>query len=228
LPTFNTGPFDLHAARAAWLAAAWQHGDAKAQRVAQMCCWNNIVADLARLPDDQRLAILTAFFDVYPVNGARIAAALNRLGTISLFVPNRPLTALAEPIAGWAEKVGAELVGIDRVPWAQINNLGRAWQGFHLLMRLSLGAEAAGNTYLLRLNDILVAVMATQRDHQDKIGRMAAQDVKIVAQRALWDLALDEDSGWGDLLEVILMGFWPCGLTEDGTFLVSHRPGAEG
>jgi hypothetical protein len=217
-------PFDAHAAREAWLAAAWRHGDKKAQRVAQMCCWNNVVEDMRRLPEKQRLAMLTDFFSAYPVGGERIARALDTLGTMELFVPNKPLAGVAGPIMEWAGKQGMELEGVDRILWEPPRMLGGAWQARHVQARQSMGAQAEGNTYLQRLDDILTAVVASRRADMDRIGRLALQDVRLIAQRALWDMAVEEDSGWGHLLEVVFMGFWPCGVTPGNVFVVSHRP----
>jgi hypothetical protein len=213
----------VHATREAWLGAAWRHGDEKAQRVAQMCCWNNVVVDLQRLPDEQRLAMLTDFFSVYPTGGAEIAAVLNKLGTTPLFVPNQPLAKVVVPISTWAEKLGVELGGVDQVAWGPQRTLGQGWQDIHLKLRRTLSAEEAGDTYLLRLDDILVAVVAVQRDRQDRVGRLALQDIKLIAQRALWDLVLEQDSGWGHLLEVVFMGFWPVGLTADNRFVITSK-----
>jgi hypothetical protein len=216
-------PFDAHAAREAWLIAAWKHGDKKTQRVAQMCCWRNVIEDQQRLPEEQRLAMLNEFFSVYPANGDKIAAALNKLGTVDLFVPNQLLADVTKPVLTWAEKLGVEIEGIDRILWEPPRILGLNWQARGVQLRQSLSEQGAGNTYLLRLDDMLVAVIALQRDKQDRTGRMALQEVKLIAQRALWDLALEEDSGWGDLLEVVLMGFWPCGVTQDNRFIISHK-----
>jgi hypothetical protein len=217
-------PFDAHAAREAWLATAWRHGDKKSQRVAQMCCWNSIVEDMRRLPEGQRLAMLVDFFSVYPIGGERIARAIGALGTVELFVPTRPLAEVAGPIMGWAEKQGMELEGVDTIPWGPPRVLGGAWQARHVQARQSMGAQAEGNTYLQRLDDILTAVVASRRTDMDRVGRIALQDVRLIAQRALWDMAVEEDSGWGHLLEVVLMGFWPCGVTPENVFVVSHRP----
>jgi hypothetical protein len=220
-------PFDAHAAREAWLTAAWKHGDKKSQRVAQMCCWNNIVEDMRRLPEKQRLAMLRDFFSAYPAGGEQIARAIDTLGTAELFVPNKPLASVAGPITAWAEKQGMELEGVDVVPWGPPRVLGGAWQARHVQARQSMGAQAEGNTYLQRLDDILTAVVALQRAAMDRVGRLALQDVRLIAQRALWDMAVEEDSGWGNLLDVVFMGFWPCGVTPENVFVVAHRPAQE-
>lgn len=210
--------------RELWLHAVWMHGDRKAQLVGQMCCHDRIVGDLLRLPEKQRLAILREFFGNYPVNGRKIADLLNRLGATELFVPTKPVSAVIAPVLDWGRQVGVEVHDVERIRWTDIAITDNRWLALSTQLRLSLSAQASGNTYLQVLGDVLNQAISVRKAGTDRRTRQAMLEVKAIAQRTLWDLALDESSGWGSLLKVFFMGYWPRGVTENGTFLVSHRP----
>ncbi len=58
-------PVDVSALRARWREITNEHGDAKTQRVAQRCCWENVARDLERYGRTARLCMLNALFGAH-------------------------------------------------------------------------------------------------------------------------------------------------------------------
>ncbi len=191
-----------------WMRVSHRKGEPSAARLAAVAeCYPGIIAYVQGMNPGQRKRVLRGFFEPFP-NGKKLGSLAAELASVDFGKP--------APIQRLVGSITAHLEGLDRPPAVAaefvsgelplVGDWADSYRDFQLRMRRPAGEVAV---FLHRVINLL-GMGTASRD--------------LVLELA-WGTAEGDVSAWGHLGEIVLLGWEPMGLAEDGSFLVRRGGG---
>ncbi len=191
-----------------WMLVNHRKGEPSAARLAGVDeCYPGIIAYVQGMNPGQRKQVLRGFFEPF-LNGKKLGNLAARLMSVDFEEPDK-IQKLVKPVVAHLEGLGLEpALVVEFVPGE--SQLDGDWvdgyRNFQLELHQPAGEVAA---FLHRVINLLG--MGT-----------ASRDMVLALA---WGTADDTVSAWGHLGEIVLLGWEPLGLAEDGSFLVRRGGG---
>lgn len=209
-----------HQLRERWMVICHRHEEAAGARAARAnVCYSGILRHVRGVEPTKRDAMVQEFFELFP-NGDQLAKAANLALRLDFEHP-APLEQVVGFVNRHLGELGLGTAVAEEVSWtAERGRLSAAWVDKYRAYREaeSLLPGAVGRI----LRDLVeAAFVGTVRT---PVGTAALHEPRYMVLRLLWDLADDVATPWDQLASVVLRGWMPLGLSDEGTFLVARLP----